>query len=84
MSEEGVHQKDTEESQESCTKSRPPQKRRAIIRVESAETRAYVSALPADESLGSKKREAEDEENREELCFVPSAVSEPRWALHLW
>ena len=27
--------------------------------------------------------EAEDEKNMEELSFVPSAVSEPRWALHM-
>ena len=40
--------------------------------------RLCVSA-PADESLGSKKKEAEDEKNMEELSFVPGAVSEPRW-----
>ena len=27
--------------------------------------------------------EAEDDKNLEELGFVPSAVSEPRWALHI-
>ena len=28
--------------------------------------------------------EAEDEKDTEELRFVPSAVSEPRWALHMY
>ena len=43
-------------------------------REESAGTGLCVDA-PADQNM-----EAEDEKNMEELSFVPSAVSEPRWA----
>ena len=43
----GVRQKDTEEEQRSLGQVKaPPQKRRATIRVEAAETEDYVSALP--------------------------------------
>ena len=45
--EEGVFQKDTEEDQRSFGQDKaPPQKRRAVTRVESAETQDYVSAPP--------------------------------------
>ena len=44
----------------------PPQKRRAVIRVESAETQDYVS-----------------EPQEMEFSFFPSAVNEPRWAVHM-
>ena len=57
-----------------------PQKRRAAIRVESVETRDCVSALNADEHGAEHQA---DENDVEELRFVPSAVSEPRWALHM-
>ena len=53
----------------------PPQKRRAVIRVESVETQDYVSGQQGLEELG--------QEETEELGFVPSAVSEPQWALHM-
>ena len=53
----------------------PPQKRRAVIRVESAETQEYVSEQQGLEEI--------DVEEMEELSFVPSAVSEARWALHM-
>ena len=52
----------------------PPQKRSAVIRVESAETQHYVSKPQGLEEI--------DDEEVEELSFIPSAVSEPRWALH--
>ena len=45
-----------------------------MIRVDRAETQDYVSELP-----GLEER---DEEEMEELSFIPRAVSEPRWALH--
>ena len=45
-------------------------------REESAGTGLCVDA-PADQDM-----EAEDEKNMEELSFVPSGVSESRWALH--
>ena len=57
-------------------------KRRAVVRVESAETQDCVSALPLASYL-DQKVEVEDEKNIEELSSVPSAVSEPRWALHM-
>ena len=47
----------------------PPQTRKAVIRVESAETQDYVS-------------EQQGLDETELLSFIPSAVSEPRWALH--
>ena len=53
----------------------PAQKRRAVIRVESAETQDYVSE--------SKGPEGSDDEEMEELSFIPSAVSESRWALRM-
>ena len=58
-----------------------PQKRRAATRVESAETRDYVSAPPL---MSCMEQEAKDEKNMEELRFVPGAVSEPRWALQMY
>ena len=45
----------------------PPQKRRAVIRVESAETQDYVP----------------EPQEMEEFSFFPSAVNEPRWAVHM-
>ena len=45
------------------------------MRVESAETQDYVSGLQGLEELGPAEIE--------ELSFVPSAVSEPRWVLHM-
>ena len=53
----------------------PPQKRRAVIRVESAETQDCVS--------GQQAFEAFSQEQTEELGFVPSAVSGPQWALQM-
>ena len=78
-----VLQRDSEEDQRSfCQAKAPPQKRRAVIRVESAEAQDCVSA-PALTRGMEQKMEAEDEKDMEELSFVPSAVSEPRWALHM-
>ena len=83
VAEVGVHQKDTEEGQESFGQvEAPPQQRRAVIRVESAGTQDYVSALPLKCHL-DQKMEAEDEENMEEPSSVPSAFSETRRALHM-
>ena len=48
--------------------------------MESAETQDCVSAPQLTCHL-EQKMEAEDEKN--EPNFVPSAVSEPRWALHM-
>ena len=53
----------------------PPQKRRAVTRVESAETQDCVS-----EPQGHEQR---DEEEMEELSFIPSTVSKQHWALHM-
>ena len=53
----------------------PPQKRRAVMRVGSAETQDFVSA--------PEWIEEEHEEKMEELSFIPIAVSDPRWALHM-
>ena len=56
VSEVGVHQKDTEGGQESFGQVKePPQKRRGVIRVESAETQDYVSPLPLTGHLDQKK-----------------------------
>ena len=51
----------------------PPQKRREVVREESAETHDYASEPPG--------LEESDAEEIEEFSFIPSAVSEPRWAL---
>ena len=53
----------------------PPQKRRTMIRVESKEVQDYVSEQQGHEEI--------DVQEMEELSFIPSAVSEPRWALHM-
>ena len=83
VSEVGVLHKDTEKDQRSFGQVKaPPQNRRAVIRVESAETQYYVSG-PLLTSRMDQKTEAEDENDMEELSFVPSAVSEPRWGLHM-
>ena len=75
VSEVGVHQKDTEDGQKSFGQVKAPvQKRRAVIRVESAERQDYVSAPPLTSGMGT---------DMEELSFVPSAVSEHRWALRV-
>ena len=57
----------------------PSQKRRAVIRAESAETQDHVSAPPVT-SHGEQKMEAENVEDMEELSF---AASEPRWAVYM-
>ena len=56
-------------------RKRRPQKRRAVIRVESAETQDYVSESQGLEEI--------DDEEMEEMSLIPSAVSAPRWALHM-
>ena len=53
------------------SKSAATEKTRAVIRVESAETQDYI---PEPQGL-----EETDAEEVEELSFIPSAVSEPRW-----
>ena len=52
-----------------------PQKRRAVIRVESEETHDYV--------MERRSRGYLSQEEVEEIGSVPCAVSEPLWALHL-
>ena len=79
LSEVGVHQKDTEE--DLLTKSRR-RRRRAEVRVESAETQDYVSGPPLT-SWMEQQMVAEDGKDMKELRFVPSAVSEPRSALDM-
>ena len=54
-------------SRDPCKPEAPPQKRRAVIRVESAETQDYVSE--------SQWIEEENEEEMEELSFISGAVS---------
>ena len=57
VSDVGGHQNDTEEGRESFGQVKaPPQKKGAVIRVESAETQEYCVSAPADESLGSRKK----------------------------
>ena len=63
------------ERAESRESQAPPQKRRAVIRVEAAKTQEYVSEPQGLEEI--------DDEEMEELSFILSAVSEPRWALHM-
>ena len=46
-----------------------------MIRVESAETQDYVSEPQRLEEI--------DDEEMKELSFIPSAASEPRWAMHM-
>ena len=76
LCEVGGHSQDAEEEQRLLSQATaPPQKRIAVLRVESAETQDCVSA--------PQWIEEENEEEVEELSFVPSAVSEPRWALHM-
>ena len=67
--------KNTEEEQQPLQAKAPPQKRRAVTRVESAGD-VRLSQNPS----GLWK---ENEEEMEEVSFAPSAVSELRWALHM-
>ena len=53
----------------------PPQNRRAVIRVESAETHDYVSEPQGLEEI--------DDEKMEDLSFIQSAVSDPRCVLFM-
>ena len=55
--------------------------RRHRRKEESAETRDYASAPPLTSC--TEQTTEEDEKNMEDLSFVGSAVSEPRWALHM-
>ena len=81
VSEVGVLHKDTQEDQRSFGQVKvPPQKEEQ--HVESAETQDYVSG-PLLTTRMEPKREAEDENDMEELSMVPSAVSEPRWCLYM-
>ena len=81
LSEWRVLQKDTEEDHRSFGQVKaPPQKGRTVMRAESVEAQDYVSA-PLLTSHLEQKMEAEEEV--EELSFVPSAASEPRWVLHM-
>ena len=79
----GVLPRDSEEDQRSAGQVKALlEKRRAVIRVESAETQACVSALPLTSCM-EQKMDAEDEKDMEEVNFVPSAFSEPRWAVRV-
>ena len=71
QSEVEPHPKDTEKKHPLSQAKASPQERRAAMRVESAEAEDFVSALQWIE------------EEMEEPSFIPSAVSEPRWALHM-
>ena len=62
------------EEQQAVRVEAQPQKRRAVIRVESEE--------PQDDAL-ERRRCGPGQEEVEETGFVPSAVSEPVCALHL-
>ena len=82
-SSEAVHQQDSEACQESFGQVKaPPKKRKAVVWVESAETQDDVSARPWTSRM-EQGMETENEEDMEELSFLPSAVSEPRWALQI-
>ena len=81
VSQVGVLQRDSEEDWRFLGQVKAPhQKRRAVMCVESAETQDCVSAPPLTSCM-EQIMEAEDEKDIEELSFVPSAVSEPRWAI---
>ena len=69
------HFEEIEQEQSSARVNTPPQKRRALKRVESAETQDYVSEPQGFEEI--------HDEEMKELSFIPSAVREPRWALHV-
>ena len=74
MSEVGVHQKDTDEGQKSFGHVKaPPQKRRAAVRNEAAESQDYVWEFLRMSHL-NQNMEAKNEQNMEELSFVPNAV----------
>ena len=63
------------EEQQAVRVEAQPQKRRAVIRVESDETQDHV--------MERRRCGYPRKEEVEEIGFVPSAVSEPLWALHL-
>ena len=70
------HTKEFEGEESPARSKAPPQKkRRAVVRTESAEMQDDVSRQQGVEEI--------DAEEMEELSFIPSAVSEPRWALHM-
>ena len=54
----------------------------AVIRVEAAETQRLCVNTSADELHGANNGSGGRERHVEELSFVPSVVSESRWALH--
>ena len=53
-----------------------------MIRKESAQTQDYVSAPPLVSHLDQNMEVGKDV-NLEELGVVPSAVSQPSWAIHM-
>ena len=69
------HTEEIGEEQSPARSKAPPQKTRAEIRVESAETQDNVSGQQGLEEIDIKEMEG--------LSFIPSAVSEPRWALYM-
>ena len=68
------HTEEIGEEQRPARIKAPPQKRRAVIRLESAEAQDPVSGQQGLEEL--------DTEEMDKLSFIPSAVSEP-WAQHM-
>ena len=63
------------EHTEEIGKEQSPARVQAVIRVQSAEPQDHVSEPQGLEEI--------DDEEMEELSFIPSAVSEPRCALHM-
>ena len=61
------HIEDIERERSPARVKAPPLKRRAVIRLESAETQDY----------GSELQLFEERDDEEELSFIPSAVCEP-------
>ena len=72
LSEVRVLQMYTEEDGRSASQVKEPPQKRTATRVESAETQDDVPAPPLTSRMEAKN----------ELSFIPSAFSEPRWALH--
>ena len=83
LSEVRIRRKDSEEDQRILCPSQgatAEKKSSDTCRV-SAETQDYISAPPLTSCM-EQEMTAEDEKDMEP-SFVPSAVSEPRWALHM-
>ena len=82
LSEVGALHKDTKEDQKSFDKVKAPQKRRAVVRVKSAETRRLCVSTLADESHGAENTSGgREERGGAELC--PKCSHRATLGLHM-